>query len=225
MIKVFENQIIESINKDKIDLDICFNKIEKLTRVESNSKNLCSNPDSLAIIRRSKKLMMKNGYSVIFSELIELLSNDFYERIKNDRKLLFLNVTEKNKSKIYKCNLDVLSEKGENNVIKNVENECEKVERYLINKYKLSIDENHFVREYIESNQIEFVFLLKKILWNYYKQLEIYKERDEMVRYYLFNDKNKINNTDQNEGEYFLIKNNETEEDREKKELWKNTKQ
>ena len=225
MIKVFENQIIENINKDKIDLDICFNKIEKLTRVESNSKNLCSNPDSLAIIRRSKKLMMKNGYSVIFSELIELLSNDFYERIKNDRKLLFLNVTEKNKSKIYKCNLDVLSEKGENNVIKNVENECEKVERYLINKYKLSIDENHFVREYIESNQIEFVFLLKKILWNYYKQLEIYKERDEMVRYYLFNDKNKINNTDQNEGEYFLIKNNETEEDREKKELWKNTKQ
>ena len=128
MIKVFENQIIESINKDKIDLDICFNKIEKLTRVESNSKNLCSNPDSLAIIRRSKKLMMKNGYSVIFSELIELLSNDFYERIKNDRKLLFLNVTEKNKSKIYKCNLDVLSEKGENNAKKNVENECEKVE-------------------------------------------------------------------------------------------------
>ena len=225
LIKVFENQIIESINKDKIDLDICFNKIEKLTRVESNSKNLCSNPDSLAIIRRSKKLMMKNGYSVIFSELIELLSNDFYERIKNNRKLLFLNVTEKNKSKIYKCNLDVLSEKGENNVIKNVENECEKVERYLINKYKLSIDENHLVREYIESNQIEFVFLLKKILWNYYKQLEIYKERDEMVRYYLFNDKNKINNTVQNEGEYFLIKNNETDEDREKKELWKNTKQ
>ena len=81
------------------------------------------------------------------------------------------------------------------------------------------------VREYIESNQIEFVFLLKKILWNYYKQLEIYKERDEMVRYYLFNDKNKINNTVQNEGEYFLIKNNETDEDREKKELWKNTKQ
>ena len=46
-----------------------------------------------------------------------------------------------------------------------------------------------------------------------------------MVRYYLFNDKNKINNTVQNEGEYFLIKNNETDEDREKKELWKNTKQ
>ena len=59
------------------------------TRVEGNSKNLYLSRDSLTIIRRSKKKLMIKAYCAIFPKLIELISNDFHERIKNGK--LFLN--------------------------------------------------------------------------------------------------------------------------------------
>ena len=196
-VKTFEDQITKSINKDNIPLDICYDKVEKLTSNEGNSKNLYLNRDSFTLIRRTKKKLMKKGILVVFKELVNQLSNDFSGRIKNNTNSLFLNASEKLKSIKYICNLDALTEKGEKKVTKSVEDECTKAEQYLIGRFNLSNDKYHLAKEYIECNQIDYVFLFKKLVWNYYKQLEIYKERDERIEFY-FKEKNKNDNTEEN---------------------------
>jgi hypothetical protein len=229
-VKTFENQITKSINEDNIPLDICYEKVEKLTSNEGNSKNLYLNRDSFTIIRRTKKKLMKKGIFVVFKELVEQLSNDFSGRIKNNTNSLFLNASEKLKSRKYICNLDALTEKGEKKVTKSVEDECTNAEQYLISRFNLSNDEKHLAKEYIECNQIDYVFLFKKLVWNYYKQLEIYKERDERIEYY-FKEKNKDDNTEENKdnidkknkNKYSAIRYDEAKNENEtgkKKSLW-----
>lgn len=39
--------------------------------------------------------------------------------------------------------------------------------------------------------QIDYVFLLNEFLWNYYKQLDIYEERNLRIETFLKNKKNK----------------------------------
>ena len=46
--------------------------------------------------------------------------------------------------------------------------------------------------EYINCSKIEYVFFINKLLWNYYKQLEIYKERDDRIIYFIKNNKDKF---------------------------------
>ena len=218
------NQINESINKENIPISQCFRIIDKITRVEGNSKNLYLSRDSLTIIRRSKKKLMIKAYCAIFPKLIELLSNDFHERIKNGK--LFLNTSEKLKYCEYKCDLDALTKNGEKNVTKNVENECKKIKEYLIKNNNLSSSEYHLTHEYIECHKIGYVDLLIRFLWNYYKQLEIYKERDDQVKYYLAHDKNVGNNMNQNDNDTRAI-NNIEDQNKRKAEiivLWQNVK-
>ena len=148
---------------------------------------------------------MIKAYCAIFPKLIELLSNDFHERIKNGK--LFLNTSEKLKYCEYKCNLDALTKNGEKNVTKNVENECKKIEEYLIKNNNLSSSEYHLTHEYIKCHKIGYVDLLIRFLWNYYKQLEIYKERDDQVEFYLAHDKNMGNNMNQNDNDIRVINN------------------
>ncbi len=167
---------------------------------------------------------MIKAYCAIFPKLIELLSNDFHERIKNGK--LFLNTSEKLKYYEYKCNLDALTKNGEKNVIKNVENECKKIEKYLIKNNNLSSSEYYLTHEYIKCHKIGYVDLLKRFLWNYYKQLEIYKERDDQVKYYLVHDKNMGNNMNQNDNDTKAI-NNIEDQNKRKTEidvLWQNIK-
>ena len=108
---------------------------------------------------------MKKGILVVFKELVNQLSNDFSGRIKNNTNSLFLNASEKLKSIKYICNLDALTEKGEKKVTKSVEDECTKAEQYLICRFNLSNDEKHLAKEYIECNQIDYVFLFKKLIF------------------------------------------------------------
>ena len=91
-------------------------------------------------------------------------------------------------------------------------------EQYLIRRFNLSNDEKHLAKEYIECNQIDYVFLFKKLVWNYYKQLEIYKERDERIEYYF-----KDNIDKKNKNKYSAIRYDEAKNENEtgkKKSLW-----
>jgi len=58
LVNIFTEQILKSINVEKMPLDQCFDVIEKLTRVEGNSKSLLVNRDSFVLIRRTKKKLM-----------------------------------------------------------------------------------------------------------------------------------------------------------------------
>ena len=184
LVNIFLEQILKSINVEKMPLDQCFDIVEKITRCEGNSKNLLINRDSLVLIRRTKKKLMKRGFWVIFQKLIEFLSNDFNKRIQEDG-TLYLTALEKLNSQDYKCKLEVLSEDGEKNVIEHVQEEYNKAKEYLIKNNNVGIIENKLADQYLDSLKIPYVFLFKKFIWNYYKQLEIYKERDEKVVYYL----------------------------------------
>ena len=171
-------------------LDQCYEIVEKITRCDGNSKNLCLNKDSLSLIRRTKKKLMKEGYCTLFQKLIEQLSIDFNKRINDDR-TLYINNLEKVQTQDYKCNLDELSEEGEEKVNKNVEKEYEKTVEFLLKNNNFNNSEKKLAEEYIYSLKIPYALVFKKLVWNFYKQIEIYEERDSRVKYYLthYNDK------------------------------------
>ena len=184
LVNIFAEQILKSVNVEKMPLDQCFDIVEKLTRVEGNSKSLLANRDSLVLIRRTKKKLMNQGFCAIFPYLIKFLSNDFNKRIQNDGSL-YLTAIEKLNAQDYKCKMEALSEEGEKNVTTLVEKEFEKTKEYLIKNNTVGIIDNELAEQYLECLKIPYVFLFKRFIWNYYKQLEIYKERDEKVVYYL----------------------------------------
>jgi hypothetical protein len=186
---ILEEQINNSLNKDKMPINQVFDIAEILTRCEGNSKNLFINKDSFCIVRRSKIRIMKKAFYAIFGKLLELISNDFIERIKKDNEKLYISATESLRIQDYNCNLEVLSEEGEKNVEQNVKNDYIIAQKYLTKKLKLNENESKLAKDYLNSSRIEYVYVFKKLLWNFYKQIEIYKERDSRVEYYL---KNKI---------------------------------
>ena len=190
LVTIFVEQILKSINVDNIPLDQCYEIVEKITRCDGNSKNLCLNKDSLSLIRRTKKKLMKEGYCTLFQKLIEQLSIDFNKRINDDRTLYISNL-EKVQTQDYKCNLDELSEEGEEKVNKNVEKEYEKTVEFLLKNNNFNNSEKKLAEEYIYSLKIPYALVFKKLVWNFYKQIEIYEERDSRVKYYLthYNDK------------------------------------
>ena len=184
---VLEEQINKSLNEDKMPINQVFDIVEILTRCEGNSKNLFMNKDSFCIIRRSKIRIMKKAYYAIFAKLLELISKDFIERIKKDKEKLFISASESLRIQDYKCSLEVLSEEGEKNVEQKVKNDYIEAQNYLTKKFNLSENESKLAKEYLHSVKIEYVYVFKKLLWNYYKQIEIYKERDSRIEYYFTN--------------------------------------
>ena len=188
---ILEEQINNSLNKDKMPINQVFDIAEILTRCEGNSKNLFINKDSFCIVRRSKIRIMKKAFYAIFGKLLELISNDFIERIKKDNEKLYISATESLRIQDYNCSLEVLSEEGEKNVEQNVKNDYIEAQKYLTKKLKLNENESKLAKDYLNSTRIEYVYVFKKLLWNFYKQIEIYKERDSRVEYYLKNKKKK----------------------------------
>ena len=197
IIDIFEQVIIDSVNIHKMSLDQCFVIVEKVTRCEGNSKTLFMNKESLCVIRRTKMRLMRHGYTIIYKFLILALEKDFLSRIIYDDKTnkikLYLNSSEKIKSQDYNLNMDALSEEGEKNVEQNIKEEKEMIINDLIEKAKLNENERSLAEEYIKTLKIDYVLLLKKVLLNYYKQMEIYKERNEKVEYFIKNKQKFVN--------------------------------
>ena len=216
LIDIFLAQITKSINEDKMPLAQCFDIVESITGNKGNSKSLYLSRESLVIIRRTKKPLMEKSYYIIFAKLMELITNDFCERFKKDKDELYLTAVEKIRSQDYKCDLEALTEDGEDNVKKNVEKDYQEIEKYLLKKSNFNTtnvnDDNKNIdnenqenkinnnngkslaQKYLECVKIDYILLLKKLMWNYYKQLEIYKERDSRVEYYLKNNIGKYKN-------------------------------
>ena len=194
LIEEFGNEIKIAIN-EKIPLDKIFEIVEKTTRCEGNEKNLYLNKESLILIRRTKMRLMQNGYSVIFNHLIKEIEKDFENHIRIDnsdgQKYIYLTATEKINTNEIDINLNNLTENRKDNIKNNVNEECDKAVAHLIKKFNINESETYLAKDYIGCSKIEYVFFLKNLLYNYYKQIEIYKERNIKVEEYLKNPKNK----------------------------------
>ena len=195
LIKSFEDEI-ENCFKEKIPIDVIFDNVEKITRCEGNSKNLYPNKESLSIIRRTKFGLMKKGYTIIFNHLMQEILKDFGNHIRidesNNKKYIFLSTMERLNLKEYNIILDVISKDGKENVRKNIKDEYERTIEYLKKNYNLNDSESYLAIDYINCSNIEYVSFFKKLLSNYYKQIEIYKERDYRVVNFIKNNKDKF---------------------------------
>ena len=106
--------------------------------------------------------------------------------------------------------MDALSEIGEKNVQNNIKEEKEKAINYLMKETKFKDIDRTLVEEFFKTLKIDYVLLFKKVLLNYYKQLEIYKERNEKVVYFIknkqkfVNAKDCYNNKEENKDDYWL---------------------
>ena len=187
LINLLVEQILKSLNVEKMSIEDCFEIVDKITKCKGNSKILSLNKDSLVLIRRTQKRLMKEGFNSIFSILMKLILDDFAERINQDRENLYLSVIEQLNIHDYKCDMEVLSSEGECNVIKYVKEDYEKAISCLIKNFNLNEEESKLAHDYFYNVKIPLVLLFKKLVYNYYKQLEIYKERNEKVEYYLKN--------------------------------------
>ena len=54
-------------------------------------------------------------------------------------------------------------------------------QKKVIKNFNLIDSEKYLANDYINCTKIDYVFLLRKLLLNYYKQLEIYKERNVKI--------------------------------------------
>ena len=139
---------------------------------------------------------MKKGYTIVFNHLMEEIVNDFKAHIKvdetNGKKFIYLSAMERLNMKEYRIILDVLTKDGKENVNKNIKDEYERTIEYLKKNSNLNDSETYLAMEYINCSKIEYVFFFNKLLWNYYKQLEIYKERDDRIVYFIKNNKDKF---------------------------------
>ena len=184
IINSFIDEIIKNIN-DKKPLYKIYEVVSKLTHVDGNSKNLNLDQDSLILIRRTKYVLMIKSYKIIFNELLIIIYKDFVNRIKYDeekeKKIIYINIMEALKLDDYNCNMDALTEDGGKNVYKEYEKEKENLANYLIKKSGLNASDNYLIYKYINNKKIPYVYFFKKVVLNYYKQLEIYKERDEKI--------------------------------------------
>jgi len=197
LIKKFKEEINNCFN-EKMPTEKVFDNVEKITRCEGNSKNLYPNKESLNVIRRTKIKLMETGYMTVFNQLQKEMLKDFEDHIRIDEsdkeKYIYLSSVEKLNMKEYSINMDVLSKEGEEHVKQNVINESNKTINYLIKNSNISESESYLASDYINCSKIEYIYFFKKLLWNYYLQFEIYKERDTKIKNYIENNKNKFMN-------------------------------
>jgi len=192
LINIFEDEI-NNCFKENMPTEKIFDNIEKITRCEGNSKNLYPNKESLNVIRRTKIKLMEKGYIIVFNHLQKEMLKDFADHIrideKDNEKYIYLSTMEKLNMKEYNINMEVLSKEGVEHVKQNVKDESERAINYLKTNLNLRDSEYYLAKDYIECSKIDYVYFFKKLLWNYYLQLEIYKERDYKIKYYILNNK------------------------------------
>jgi len=109
---------------------------------------------------------------------------------KKGKKKINIYIYEEINFNDYMCNMDVLTEDGGKNVVKNYEKEKENACNYLIKNCGINQSDSYLANKYMNNIKIPYVLFFKKVVLNFYKQLEIYKERDEKVIYLLSNKKN-----------------------------------
>lgn len=191
LINQFTLNLKKNIENEKSLLN-SFEIIEKIVKCNNNVTNLQAYPDSFALIRRTKKNLMKQCIIVMFQKILKNLSKNFmaHTKMNNKNEIDFsLNEKELKKTKsAYSLDLSELNSKKRLEVSSQVDKEINNIKTYIAEevikpyeKENTKIQYQKIIDEYINYDGIDFVLLIKKILWFYYSELGLYEEKDEKV--------------------------------------------
>ena len=180
------------IKGEKSSLEL-FEILEKLYKFEENIINFKLDTNSFKFINRTKKRILDQSLIFIYKYNFPLISKDFNSRLQknsNGRKLYILKNEILNK-KEYKYDLSDFDDKKRMQIEGKIEEEIKKLKIYLyeqnINGYNLE-ETIRLVNEYMDNNGIKIVLLMKKMIFCYLKEFELYEEKAQRI-YNLLNKK------------------------------------
>lgn len=185
LIKILVEYLQKEINNEN-DYSKILEKLETLLKNKGNSRKFKAYNNSLKVINRTKKDMLEESFKFLFQDLLSKLLKDFKSRLIPNMNGRILNISNSEKiiNKEYTIDLSDISSKNRMKIEGKVQNEINNIKNYLygqnIDQYDLQ-ETQKLVNEYMENNGIEFVLSLKKMLYFYYKECEIYNEKDEII--------------------------------------------
>ena len=190
LILIFVSILINYIKEGRSNTFL-FNVIEKITKINTNKCNFLRSSGSLTLIRRTKKRLMENLFKTLFKKVLQCLINSFKSHIKiNDNKIfsIFLSNNELINNNEYKCDLSDLSSKKRIKVTSAVNDELKSIKEKIfaesINSFGIQYQNNEIeklIDDFLNSNGIEEVSLIKKMIWFFYRELGLYEEKNEKI--------------------------------------------
>ena len=190
LINIFENGLIKYINEGRSN-SYLFDVIETITKINTNRCNFLRSSSSLSLIRRTKKRLMENLFKILFKNVFQCLINSYKSHVKiNENNILSISLsnTELLNNNEYNCDLSDLSSKKKIKVTSAVNDEIKAIKEKIFAECisSLSIQYPHneiekLVNDFINSNGIEEVSLIKKMVWFYYRELGLYEEKNEKI--------------------------------------------
>ena len=201
IITQFDNTLQNNIKEEKSPFDL-FEVLSREMKVTGNSKYLNFGSDSLSLIRRTKKLMMEKTFRTLMNYGIHGLQKDCLEYVQskiNDDGISYINLA--NKKYEYQYDLSGLEQSTSMEVSQKIDSEVKTITNYLIeqniNQYEPQIKRQNkslLIQNYMDNNTIPYVKLIRDIIMFYYKELGIYNDKNNQVKYLL--NKNKNENKD-----------------------------
>ena len=188
-----ENVLIERLKealqnyiKEEKQLLNIFENIEELLKFEQKMQNFTYNPFSFKLINRTKRRMLEESFKILAKNILQIIKNDFKCRIKIDggKRVVYMNNYELMNNKKCEYDLSELSEKQRMNIEKKKEEEIKNIKSCLysdnIQGYDV-VDTMKLVDEYLANNGIEIVLLMKKMIYFYFKEMEMYEKNDKRI--------------------------------------------
>jgi len=191
LINEFKSFIEINIEKGKSYSEI-FEVIKKLLQHDKRNNILGTN--IMELINRTKKLLLENSYKILIPNIIQKLEKDFGSHLKYDqytqKRVLSLNIEEIQNFRDYKYDLSEFSEKKRIKIEEKVEEEINNIKSCLYEKNINEFDNNEttdLVNKYMNNNGVDLILLVKKIIYFYYEELEVYLENDKQIEKILNN--------------------------------------
>lgn len=170
---------------EKTPLEV-FEVLEKSLKYNGNSRIYGTN--SLNLINRTKKKLIKNAYKILVPSIVSHLEKSFRAHLKYDentqRRVLNLSSSEIQDNKEYNYDLSSFSQKNRIKIEGKVKEEINNIKSCLYeqNINGFNIDETvALVNKYIDNNGIEIVLLVKKMIYFYYGEMQTYEEIDQNI--------------------------------------------
>ena len=176
---------LEKNLKEKTTSEV-FEVIEKSLKNNGNSRIYGTN--SLHLINRTKKKLLKNAYKILVPNIVSDLEKSFRAHLKYDentkRRVLILEPSEIRDNKEYNYDLSNFSQNDRIKIEGKVKEEINNIKSCLYeqNINGFNIDETvDLVNKYMDNNGIELVLLVKKMIYFYYGEMQTYEENDKNI--------------------------------------------
>jgi hypothetical protein len=176
-----------SKNYEILENFLKYQKRKRFSRVDNNN--------SLKIINRTRKKLLQSTFKIMCDYILPKIMNDFNSRLKinNNERKLYIDYNEILNKVNYQGDLSDFNQSKKMKIEEKVQEEINNIKSRLyernINGYDVN-DTNKLVNEYMDNDGIEIVFLVKKMIYFYFKELEFYEEKDQKVYNSLTNIKN-----------------------------------